>query len=119
MISPKLKEARGAEVTTVNQGTPADKAGIKVGDVILDTGQPVEGTAELQRMVRETPAGHQVKIGLWRDGAPLTVTATVELSKGGSSYDWPFGGISIFHPSRPYPPSIFRGWSTTFQRPRR
>jgi serine protease Do len=33
-------------------------------------------------MVRETPAGRQVKIGIWRNGAMQTVTATIETRKG-------------------------------------
>lgn len=79
----KLKEVRGAEVTSVTTESPAAKAGIKDGDVILEfNGTPVEGTDQLSRMVRETPAGRQVKIGLWRAGAPQTVTATIEPGRG-------------------------------------
>lgn len=92
----KLKEPRGAEVTLVNSGGPAEKAGVKVGDVILEfNGQQVEGTEELQRLVHETPTGRAVKIGLWRNGAPLTVTATIEESRAmqfpepGNWPDWP------------------------------
>ena len=92
----KLKEPRGAEVTMVNEDTPAAKAGIRVGDVILEyNGQPVQGTQELQRLVRETPAGRQVKIGLWRNGAPVTLNVTVEESKGAYTYDWPFGDFNV------------------------
>jgi len=103
----KLKETRGAEVTVLNPQSPAAKAGIQVGDVILEyNGQPVEGGAELQRLVRETPTGRQVKIGLWRNGAPVAVTATVEemgaypVGPGGvmdRDY-WPFDGGFNFPP---------------------
>ena len=106
----KLKEPRGAEVTRVDSGTPADKAGIKSGDVILEyNGQQVEGTEELQRLVRETPPGRQVKIGVWRNGAPLTVTATVEESRGMSfppSGDWSFAFPDGNFPPIPQMPSI-------------
>jgi len=110
-----LKEPRGAEVTMVNEGTPAAKAGIKTGDVILEyNGQPVQGTTELQRLVRETPAGRQVKIELWRNGAPMAVDATVEEGKGAYSYNWPFGDIKI--PPIPAMPSIdIPRMVTTFQ----
>jgi len=91
----KLKEARGAEVTMVSQDGPAAKAGIHVGDVILEyNGQRVEGTAELQRLVRETPAGHQAKIALWRSGASVTITATIEENDHPLALhndSWPFG----------------------------
>ena len=97
----KLKEPRGAEVTMVNDDTPAAKAGIRVGDVILEyNGQPVQGTQELQRLVHETPAGRQVKVGLWRNGAPVTLNVTVEESKGSYAYGWPFGEIDV----PPFPP---------------
>ncbi len=78
-----LKEERGVEVSSVAEDGPAAKAGIKAGDVVLEfDGQPVQGTTQFQRMVRETPVGRQVKITVWRSGASQTVTATVGENKG-------------------------------------
>ena len=78
-----LKEVRGAEITSVAEDSPAAKAGFKEGDVVLEfNGQPVEGGEQLTRMVRETPAGRQVKIGVWRNGGMQTLAATVEAHKG-------------------------------------
>jgi serine protease Do len=78
-----LKEARGAEVTNVAPDSPAAKAGIKEADVVLDyDGASVQGIEQLTRLVRETPIGRQVKIAVWRSGAPLTLTATIEARKG-------------------------------------
>jgi len=78
-----LKEERGAEVTNVAQDSPAAKAGIKEGDVVLDyDGAAVQGIEQLTRMVRETPVGRQVKISVWRNGAAQTLTATIEARKG-------------------------------------
>src|ERR1044071_7368329 len=75
----RLKEVRGAEVTSVEPDSPAAKAGIKDGDVVLEfNGQPVEGKDQLARMVQEVPVGRQVKIGVWRNGAAQTLTATTE-----------------------------------------
>ncbi len=74
----KLKEERGVEIKLVDQDAPAGKAGLKVGDVILEfNGQRVESSATLRRMIRETPPGRAVKLGISRDGQPLTVTATL------------------------------------------
>ena len=112
----KLREIRGAEVTRVDDGTPAAKAGIKVGDVILEyNGQPVQGKEELQRLVRETPPGHQAKIALWRNGAPLTVTATVEegMIPNFDSNSWPFG--DNMPPMPPMPSIDIPRMVTTFQ----
>ena len=78
-----LKEERGVEVTSVVDDGPAAKAGIKEGDVVLDyNGQAVQGTTQFQRLVSETPAGRQVKVGIWRNGATQTLTATVAERKG-------------------------------------
>ncbi len=41
------------------------------------TASRCEGTTQFQRLVRETPAGRQVKIAVWRNGAMQTLTATV------------------------------------------
>jgi serine protease Do len=77
-----LKEERGAEVTNVAKDSPADKAGIKQGDVVLEyDGAAVEGIEQITRLVRETPIGRQVKISVWRNGAAQTLTATVEASR--------------------------------------
>jgi len=75
----KLKETRGAEVTSVVPDSPAAKAGFKEGDVVLNyNGEAVEGQEQLSRLVRETPAGRQVKIEVWRAGASVTLTPTME-----------------------------------------
>src|SRR5215831_3108549 len=68
----KLKEERGVEVTMVDQDAPAGKAGIKEHDVILDfNGAAVESEEQLRRLIRETPPGRSVTLGISRDGSPL------------------------------------------------
>lgn len=75
----KMKEERGAEITQINPGGPAEKAGLKVNDVILEfDGQQVQGQEQLQRLVRESVPGRQVKVDVWRNGAMQTVTVTIE-----------------------------------------
>jgi serine protease Do len=73
-----LKEERGVEVKTVDEGGPAAKAGLKEGDVVLEyNGQRVEGTEQFVRMVRETPPGRQARMTIWRGGAGQSLTATI------------------------------------------
>jgi serine protease Do len=70
----KVKEERGAEVTMVDQDAPAGKAGLKEHDVILTlNGSAVESAAQLRRMIRETPAGRVVSLGISRDGQPQSI----------------------------------------------
>jgi serine protease Do len=84
-----LKEVRGTEVTSVADESPAAKAGLKPGDVILEfNGQPIEGGEQLSRMVRETPIGRQVRLGVWRNGALQTLNATVETHKGPQTFSF-------------------------------
>lgn len=77
-----LTEVRGAEVSRVDSGSPAEKAGVRPGDVLLEfNGQQLEGTSQLGRLVRETPAGRRAKLKVWRDGKPVMLVVTVEVRK--------------------------------------
>ncbi len=70
----KLKEEHGAEVTMVDQDAPAGKAGLHEHDVIVSlNGTAVDSAAQLRRMIKETPAGRVVNLGISRDGQPLTI----------------------------------------------
>lgn len=74
----KLREDAGVEVTRVAPDSPAEKAGLKAGDVVLQyNGMKVEGLEQLSRLVRETPAGREARIEIFRNGASQTVTAKV------------------------------------------
>ncbi len=74
----KLNEVAGVEITVVEPESPAEKAGLKVGDVVLRyNGQHVEGMQQFARMVRETPAGRDVKIDISRAGAIQSVAVKV------------------------------------------
>jgi len=80
----KLPDEVGVEITGVEPDSPAEKAGLKLGDVVVEyQGQRVEGTEQFIRLVRETPVGRQVKMGVHRAGAALqTLTATIGARKG-------------------------------------
>lgn len=78
----KLKEESGVELTRVDDESPASKAGLKAGDVVLEyNGQRVEGTEQFIRLVRETPPGREVRMQVSRDGQTMQVRATVESRK--------------------------------------
>jgi len=94
----KLKETTGVEITRVEEGSPAEKAGLKPNDVVLEyNGQRVEGMEQFGRLVRETPGGREVKLVIGRNGATQTVMATVAAHKVRA-----FGGnIKDFLPEMP------------------
>jgi serine protease Do len=74
----KLKEPAGVEITRVEEGSPAEKAGLKPGDVVLEfNGQHVDGMEQFGRMVRETPPGRESRLLISRNGATQTLMATL------------------------------------------
>ncbi len=74
----KLREESGVEITRVEENSPAAKAGLKVGDVVLQyNGQRVEGMEQFSRFVRETPPGREVKLTVSRDGNLQTIMARI------------------------------------------
>jgi len=74
----KLPDDAGVEVTRIAPDSPAEKSGIKTGDVVTQyNGQRVEGMEQFSRMVRETPAGREVKIAIIRNGAPQIIAVRI------------------------------------------
>jgi serine protease Do len=70
----RLPQAKGALVANVTPGGPAEKAGIKQGDVILKfDGREVNQMRTLPRMVAETPIKKKVDVVVMRQGSELTL----------------------------------------------
>jgi serine protease Do len=73
-----LDSAMGALVGSVGKDSPADKAGVIAGDIILRfDGKKVEKASDLPRIVGETKPGSKVNMVLWRKGAEKSVSITV------------------------------------------
>jgi serine protease Do len=73
-----LQEPKGALVSEVKEDSPADRAGIKQGDVIIEyDGAPVPDAAALQRLVTKTPVDAKTTIKVLRDGREKDLTARV------------------------------------------
>jgi serine protease Do len=76
--SLKLGETTGALVSSVTDGSPAEKAGLKAGDVILEfNGEKVARADRLPSAVAMTPVGHEVPLSVARDGSTIRLTAKV------------------------------------------
>jgi len=73
-----MAEPRGALVAEVNPGTPAEKAGIMRGDIIIDfNGHAIQEMNELPRMVADTPPGSKSTVKVLREGKEMSFTVTV------------------------------------------
>ena len=73
-----LGRARGVEVARVEAGGPAEKGGIKVGDIILKfNGVDVERSGDLPRLVAATPVGSKAVVTVWRKGAQQDVAVNI------------------------------------------
>ncbi len=82
--SLNLKEPIGALVNDVVSGSPADKAGIKRGDVIISfNGKDIKKMIDLPRIVAETPVGKEVEIKIIRDGKEYLLKTIVSEQKEG------------------------------------
>ena len=84
----------GALVSQVVEGSAAEKAGIKAGDVITRVnGKPVKDAVGLRNAIGMDRVGDKVALGLIRDGKPLTVHATIGAQKEMAS------GAEELHPA--------------------
>jgi serine protease Do len=73
-----LDKPQGALVSSVEPGGPADKAGIKPGDVLLGVnGKAVDRSAELPPLVAAVKPGSKATFDVWRDGAKRSLAVTV------------------------------------------
>lgn len=78
-----LKESKGALIASITPGGPAEKAGLKAGDIITDfDGKSITAMRTLPRIVAEATIGKDSEIVYWRDGKRQTGRVTVgELEK--------------------------------------
>jgi len=84
-LSPEVAEQlkapsqSGALIAEVIPGGPADQAGLKAGDIVLElNGHRLDSSADLRNRVSLTPPDEEIKLKVWRDGEPQSVKVTVE-----------------------------------------
>ncbi len=85
----KLTEERGALVKSVEDGSPAQKAGLKADDVIVRfQGEAIHSARQLSRLVREQPAGRNAALEVVRAGSPLKLQAALgERKEAGNGWN--------------------------------
>jgi serine protease Do len=76
--SLKMKEPKGAIVSDVTGAAPAEKAGVRPGDVVIGVdGRPVEDNNDLSRYIAGKPPGTTVRLKLLRDGSEKEIAVTL------------------------------------------
>ncbi len=89
-----LSSVRGVAVEKVLKDTPAEKAGLEDGDVIVKfNGEAVTSTRKLTRMISEVAPDHTVKLTVVRSGGEIEIPVTMGQRKGlrfvGGDFDFP------------------------------
>ena len=75
--APRLK-TEGAYVGRISRGSPAEKAGLQVGDVIVElNGQPVRIAADLERIMTVVTSGNRVELTCLRGGQRVRIELAV------------------------------------------
>lgn len=75
----KTPRAAGVRIDEVAEGGPAEKAGLRAGDVVVEfDGERVRSARQFVRLVRETPEGRTVAVAVVRDGQRRTLDVTPE-----------------------------------------
>jgi predicted metalloprotease with PDZ domain len=107
----KLPAVAGAIVNSVQKDNAAAKAGIEAGDAIMEfDGIRVRSSAELRRLIRETPAGRTVEMKIMRNGKTRVLSAKLEASANHFDFNMPEVHIpSINVPEIHIPPMDFPG----------
>jgi S1-C subfamily serine protease len=94
-----LSDVRGALVNQVEPGSPAERAGLKQGDVITEVqGRRVTDGNELRNAISNTAPGTSVALKVVRDGRTSDLSAKLDELK--ASADEAKGGASLDHPRR-------------------
>lgn len=98
-MTPELRAHYGAPrdagvlVAGVESGSPAEKAGLRAGDIITRAGgEHVESAADLSRAVRHAKTGDSLKLEISRDRAATHVTVKVE-RRAGYDYEFDLGDL--------------------------
>jgi len=99
----KLPSLTGVLIEDVAADSPAAKAGLKKGDVVVEfDGERVRSVRQFTRLVQETPAGRRIQAGVMRDGQH--VAATVEPRESGA--------FSVYADGNEF--SVFRDFARDF-----
>ena len=89
-VRDQTGDAAGVLIESVREGTPATRAGLQKGDIVVEfDGERARSARQFTRLVRETPPGRSVKLTVLRDGSKRTVDITPEARDAVTLQDFP------------------------------
>src|SRR5262249_36874767 len=107
-LAEHFKVDGGAMISEVRENSPAAKAGLKAGDIIVEAnGQPVKNQMDLIRVVNEKKDG-DVQLTIVRDGNRQPVTVTTEAAKDGTFFCQTDDDGGMMQPAAPRAPRGLR-----------
>ena len=84
----RLPSLDGAVINNVQSGSPAERAGLREGDVVTTlNGRPIRSSAELRARLGMTPVGDEVEFGIVREGGAQRVRARIAAPQASDSGD--------------------------------
>ncbi|MFN3883447.1 MAG: Do family serine endopeptidase [Rhodocyclaceae bacterium] len=73
-----VKSEEGALIAGVMKNGPADKAGVRAGDILVSVaGKPVKDAQAMLELIAALPPGEKAKFGLLREGRPIDIEITI------------------------------------------
>jgi serine protease Do len=112
----KGKTAAGVVVEDVEADSPAQKAGFRAGDIVVEfDGERVRSARQFTRLVQETPSGRTASVAVARDGQ--RVTLSVQPRAGGAFRFWEGSGGSVLAMPKIAPPMALKrdGFPPSFE----
>lgn len=105
-----------AVVESVRNGSPADKAGLRSGDILLTAGdQPIARRLDFERLLLERQVGEELPLSAQRDGQPLQLSMVLAEGSGlqttVTDQAWDQIGLRM----TPIPPNAFRKYNTRYR----
>ncbi|PWB68150.1 hypothetical protein C3F09_12205 [candidate division GN15 bacterium] len=99
-----VERGRGALISEVKDGSPAEAAGLRAGDVIVAIDdEKVTDVGDVQEMIRERKEGDKISVAVMRDRKPMTLTVEVEEHSGWGDLNSLRGAFAVA-PVPPVPP---------------
>jgi predicted metalloprotease with PDZ domain len=89
-----VDEDKGILVTSVAEGSPAEKAGIRAGDVIVKIAdRDVSSARDIRRALRDYEEGEVVSVEVIRERSPLTLSVTIGAAERSDGFRFDFGDL--------------------------